>query len=143
MKLCLIALCGLALAGCKPDNSKAAAEIVDHRWAKALSDCGTNHVEFLPAQINYVVNGKPDEPLPIRRLDTWSSDPGAVMFVVKVSKELAAKVGTPDDTSDAAFVFEIQNGRLNLVGEGGPDSILPVKPGDAGYKRYGLLRCPD
>lgn len=142
MRSMLVALCALMLAGCGQDNAKAVGEILGHRWSKAPSDCGRTYLHFSAERIDYVIDGKPAEPLPIKRIVSKMPEPSTVMFVIRVDKALAAKTSAPDDTSDIAFVYKVDGDRLKRTGEGTPDRIMRIRAGEENRGWNALRRCP-
>lgn len=110
------------------------------RWSTDSSQCEANYIIFSSKQIQFFADGKEQTPLPVKRVLEDSST-GGVMFVIRVPQSLADRTSTPDDTSDAGFVFLPKGDRITLVGEGDPNHLMPVTPKDKNYAKFDLRRC--
>lgn len=142
MRIAPFMLVSLALAGCNSGGSPA-GEIVGHRWAHALADCGDTYLDFSQDMIAFVRDGKPVNALSVRRIVNDSPGPSMATFVIEDNGALAAKPVAPPDTADITMVFRVDGDSLKLVGQGAGERLKWGMPGAKNYSGFVLRRCPE
>lgn len=134
MTIRILPLCALALIGCSQGKGKAVDEIVGHRWARTLAECGETYLDFSRNMIDFVRDGRAVNSLAVQRI---VNDPATSSIATFVVESEGASVG-----SDAAMVFKVEGDSLTLVRQGALDRLQRVGLGTGGNRSLVMRRCP-
>jgi hypothetical protein len=133
MRIASLLLAVLVLASCGQGNGKAMDEIVGHRWARTLAECGDTYLDFSRNMIDFVRDGRPVNSLAVQRIVSDPAAPSVATFVIE---------GGAPGAADAAMVFKVEGDSLKLVGQGTLDALQRVAPGTRGNRSFVMRRCP-
>ena len=114
----------LPLAGCSSHRSTAEGQLLAHTWAPSADTCGTDFLRFTPVALEVHHPGSAVSALQVVKLTTAEGFPNNVMVVAGPNPP-----GTPGDVPKealVAFVLEITDGRMKLVGGG--VHVTPISP---------------
>ena len=128
----------LALVACSAQNDPATKDLLSHTWAPALEACGTDYLRFTPTAFE-VHNGRGASALQVFKYTTVNSYPNAVMVVVG-PHEPGSSVAVAE-SDKVAFVLDLSNDRMKLVGGGSPAHLQPATADNPNVQRFDRIRC--
>ena len=135
----LLAALPLLLAGCSSPGSVAEEQLLAHTWAPSADACGSDFLKFTPEVLEVHHPGSATSALQVVGLTTADGFPNNVMVVVGPNPP-----GTPGEVPEAAlvaFVLEVTNGRMKLVGGGAPKHLTRSTPDNPNVERFNRVAC--
>lgn len=141
MRIASLLLLALALTGCNR-SSATSEDIIGHRWAHALADCGETYLDFSQDSIEFVRDGDMVNRLAVRRIVTDTAEPSTVMFVIEVDGAFVTRPVVPAGAADVAMLFKVEGDGMRLVGQGTPEKLQRVTMGEHNFGTFSLRRCP-
>lgn len=137
MRLCPILLAPLALAACEQGGGSA-EDVIGHRWARTLAECGHTYLDFARDRIDFVSDGRTVNALTVRRAVSGVPAPSMITLVIETTGALVDTPVAPAGTGDVALVFAVGRDSLKLVSQGSGDRLRSA----ADMAGLSLRRCP-
>ena len=129
----------LFLIGCGSHRNEAEEQLLAHTWAPSADSCGSDFLKFTPEALEVHHPGSAASALQVVTLTTADGFPNNVMVVAGPNPP-----GTPGDVPKealVAFVLEITDGRMKLVGGGAPEHLTRSTPDNPNVERFNRVAC--
>lgn len=128
----------LALASCSPaENAKE--QLLAHSWAPTPETCSSGYLRFTPTAFEVHHAGMPTTAVEVLDVIASSEHPETVMLVVGPTQPGSGMKVAEDDK--VAFVLQIANGRMKLIGGGSPSHPTASTPANPNVQRLNRIAC--